>query len=118
MGPRSFRGRESMTASLGAGTVHVAVDMQRLFGDATAWHVPSLATVIEPIAALARRHPAQTIFTRFITPDRADDAPGSWRRYYRRWPMVLRDNIDATLLDLVEPLTALVPPAEICDKTT
>src|SRR5215475_4712451 len=118
MGPRSFRGRESMTASLEAGTVHVVVDMQRLFGDATAWHVPSLATVVAPISVLARRHAAQTIFTRFITPQSADDAAGSWRRYYRRWPTVLRDNMDATLLDLVEPLATLVPPAEVCDKAT
>jgi nicotinamidase-related amidase len=107
-----------MTAALGAGTAHVVVDMQRLFGHATAWQVPCLATVIEPIATIARRHPAQTIFTRFITPHSADDAAGSWRRYYQRWPMVLRGNIDAALLDLVEPLAAFVPPAEICDKTT
>ena len=103
---------------LGPGTVLVIVDMQRLFAEATAWCVPSLATVIEPIAALACAHPKETIFTRFMTPATVDEAPGTWRRYYRRWPTVLRSNMDASLFDLVPPLAGFVPPAEICDKTT
>ena len=103
---------------LGPGTVLVVVDMQRLFAEATAWCVPNLATVIEPIAALARAHSAQTIFTRFMTPATVDEAAGTWRRYYRRWPMVLRGNMDAAMFELVAPLAGFAPPAEICDKTT
>ena len=103
---------------LGPGTVLVVVDMQRLFAEATDWCVPSLATVIEPIAVLVRAHPTQTIFTRFMTPATIDEAAGSWRRYYRRWPMVLRRNMDAAMLDLVAPLASFAPPAGVCDKTT
>jgi len=103
---------------LGPGTVLVVVDMQRLFAEATAWCVPTLATAIEPIAALARAHPTQTIFTRFMTPATVDEAAGTWRRYYRRWPMVLRGNMDTAMLDLVAPLAGFAPPAEVCDKTT
>jgi len=103
---------------LGPGAVLVVVDMQRLFAEATAWCVPTLTTIIEPIAALASAHPTQTIFTRFMTPATVEEAAGSWRRYYRRWPMVLRGNMDAAMFELVAPLAGFAPPAEICDKTT
>ena len=103
---------------LGPHAVHIVVDMQRVFAEPTAWHVPSLPTIIDPIVALTRRHSAHTIFTRFMTPRHLADATGSWRRYYERWPMVLQDSMDAALLDLVGPLAGFVPPAEVCDKTT
>jgi nicotinamidase-related amidase len=103
---------------LGARTVHVAVDMQRVFAEATAWHIPSLLKVLGPIQALTEAHAGQTIFTRFLTPRDADDAKGSWRAYYQRWRTVLLNSMDASMLDLVEPLARYVPPAEICDKTT
>lgn len=66
----------------------------------------------------ARRHAERTIFTRFIPPRVPDEAPGQWRLYYERWRNVCRDTLDARLLELAGELPALVPPAELFDKTT
>ena len=41
---------------------------------------------------------------------------GTWRDYYRRWRAFTRDRLDPQLLDLVEPLKGLSPPAEVVDK--
>lgn len=103
---------------LGAGTLHVVVDMQRVFAEATEWRVPTIAEVTEPILGLARAHLPDTIFTRFMTPPTIESATGDWRRFYARWRSVLGDRMDAAMLDLMEPFVGLVPPAEICDKTT
>lgn len=32
-------------------------------------------------------------FTRFIPPDRPDQVPGMWRRYYRRWRVATRERL-------------------------
>jgi nicotinamidase-related amidase len=104
--------------SLGPGTLHVVVDMQRVFAEATEWHVPAIAAVTQPILTLVRTHPRDTIFTRFMTPPTAESASGDWQRFYARWRSVLRDRMDAKMFDLMEPFAALVPPAAACDKTT
>lgn len=108
----------SRPRSLGPGTLHVVVDMQRVFAEATDWRVPAIAEVMEPILALARAHPRDTVFTRFMTPPAVESASGDWRRFYARWRSVVRDRMDAAMLDLMEPFPSLVPPAEVCDKTT
>jgi len=99
-------------------TVLVVVDMQRLFEAATSWHVPRLPELVPMIARLIEPRPAQTILTRFMTPASPEAAPGSWRRYYRRWSSVTLAEMDPALLDLVPGLAAFAPPAEICAKTT
>jgi nicotinamidase-related amidase len=104
--------------SLGPGTVHVVVDMQRVFAEATDWRVPTISEVVEPIRALAQAHARETIFTRFMTPQTAENASGDWQRFYARWRSVLRDRMDAAMFDLMQPLAGLVPPAEVCDKAT
>jgi nicotinamidase-related amidase len=102
---------------LGPHTVHVIVDMQRLFAEATDWSIPSFADILRPILALVKAHPAETLYTRFLTPHCADDAQADWQTFYARWPTVTLDRMDASLLDLVEPLAGLAPPAEVYDKT-
>jgi nicotinamidase-related amidase len=104
--------------SLGSSTLHVVVDMQRVFAEATEWRIPALAEVIEPILALARAHPRDIVFTRFMTPPTVESASGDWQRFYARWPSVVRDRMEPAMFDLMEPFTSLVPPAEVCDKTT
>jgi len=98
--------------------VHVVVDMQRVFAEATDWRVPAFAEVMEPILALVRAHPRETVFTRFMTPPRVESASGDWQRFYARWRSMVRDRMDEAMFDLMEPLPSLVPPAEVCDKTT
>jgi nicotinamidase-related amidase len=96
--------------------VHVAVDMQRVFAEATPWHVGSFDDVLPNVLRLARRAPARTILTRFVTPRGPAAARGSWRGYYRRWPEVTLERMPRAMLDVVAPLAALAPPAAIVDK--
>jgi nicotinamidase-related amidase len=102
---------------LGPHTLHVVIDMQRVFAEATDWRVPAIADVMEPILALVRLHPEQTVFTRFMTPATVDAAVGDWQRFYARWRSVVGDRMEAAMFDLMAPLARFVPPAEVCDKT-
>ena len=97
-------------------TVHLCVDMQNLFALDTPWHTPWMARVLPVVTRIAEHHPAQTVFTRFIPPDRPDQMPGSWQRDYERWRDLTRERIDPELLELAAPLRALAPPADVIDK--
>lgn len=68
------------------------------------------------VARIAEAHPARTIFTRFIPPQHADELPGAWRRYYRRWSEMKLSRLDPRLVELVPPLARLAPPAAVIDK--
>lgn len=105
-----------MSIRLDHTAVHIAVDMQRLFAESTEWFVPWLPKVLPNVVQIAERHPDRTIFTRFIPPQDAEHATGAWRDYYRRWRSMTRDRIDLHLLELVEPLRKLVPPAKVLNK--
>jgi nicotinamidase-related amidase len=72
--------------------------------------------VLPVVAALANRHPERTVFTRFTTPERPDQMPGMWRRYYSRWRVATRERLDLRLLELTPPLAALCPPTTVIDK--
>jgi len=96
--------------------VHLSVDMQRLFAPGAPWPTPWLPKVLPMIEAIAVRHAARTVFTRFIPPERPEDLPGRWRDYYREWREVTGEYLDPALLDLMPPLAALAPPAAVVDK--
>jgi nicotinamidase-related amidase len=97
-------------------TVHLCIDMQRLFAEDTPWHTPWMQRVLPVVVRIAEAHPEQTIFTRFIPPRHPDEMPGTWRRFYRRWAELTLERIDPGLLELVPPLARLVPPAITIDK--
>jgi nicotinamidase-related amidase len=97
-------------------TVHLCVDMQRVFAEDTPWHMPWMVRVLPVIVDIAQHRPAQTIFTRFIPPPSPDRMPGTWRRYYARWRSFTGEQADPRLFDLVAPLASLAPPAAIIDK--
>lgn len=103
---------------LGQRALHVAIDMQRLFAEPTAWQVPALADIVPNIERLARARANQTLFARFLVPPSAAEALGRWRRHYERWPSVAGDRLDPALLDLVAPLAALAAPERIVDKSS
>ena len=96
--------------------VHLCVDMQRIFSKGGLWQTPWMERVLPTIAAVAALCPARTVFSRFITPARADKAPGQWQSYYRRWAAATRDNLEPSQLDLVSELAGYAPPATIIDK--
>ncbi|MFV3130905.1 cysteine hydrolase [Niveispirillum sp. KHB5.9] len=99
-------------------TVHLCIDMQHLFAEDTPWHTPWISRILPRVGELSRAKAAQTIFTRFVPPHSAADAPGAWQRYYERWDEMTTQRLDTDLLELLPPLAALVPPARIYDKRT
>ena len=98
-------------------SVHLCVDMQRIFSAEGPWPTPWMERVLPVATALASRHPERTVFTRFIPPARPDEMPGMWRRYYERWRVATREVLPLELLTLMPPLAALCPPAAVIDKT-
>jgi nicotinamidase-related amidase len=99
-----------------AGTVHLCVDMQRLFGRDGPWPVPWIEKIQPAVVEIVRHVPAQTIFTRFIPPEDEHTLPGRWQDYYRYWREVTLKHLDERLLGLLPPLQEFVPPAVIVDR--
>jgi nicotinamidase-related amidase len=102
---------------LTAHTVHVCVDMQRIFSADGPWPTPWMERVLPVVTALVASHPDRTVFTRFITPYRPQNMPGMWQRYYARWQETTRERLDPALLELVPALANFCPPATVIDKT-
>ena len=98
-------------------TVHLCIDMQRLFSTGGPWPTPWMPRVLPVVTEMVGRFPERTVFTRFITPQHPNDMPGMWRRYYRRWRNATRERIDPQLLELMPELARFVPPAQVIDKT-
>jgi nicotinamidase-related amidase len=108
--------QELRHGALGAGCVHLCCDMQRMFAEETDWHTPWMIRVLPQALRIARAHPAQTIFTRFIPAARPGEGSGTWRHYYERWASMTIERLGADMIELVPELAALVPPAEVVDK--
>jgi nicotinamidase-related amidase len=58
------------------------------------------------------------VFTRFVPPHRAADAPGTWRRYYERWDTMTAAVLEPRLVDVLPELRRLAPDAPVFDKRT
>jgi nicotinamidase-related amidase len=101
---------------LGANSLHLCVDMQRLFAPGGPWAVPWAQKVLPAIEELVAKHPRRTLFTRFVPAARPGEGPGMWARYYERWADVTLANIDADLVELMPTLAKYVPPAKVLDK--
>jgi nicotinamidase-related amidase len=95
---------------------HLCVDVQNLFLQPTPWHVPWLARILPAIERISLLHPERNIFTRFIPPRRAEELPGTWQRYYERWPQMLQDRLEPHLLQLVPSLEAIAALGLTLDK--
>jgi nicotinamidase-related amidase len=97
-------------------TVHLCVDMQRIFSTEGPWSTPWMERVLPVVVEIARRHPERTVFTRFITPERPQDMPGMWQHYYRRWEETTRERMNPSLLELLPELARFCPPAVVLSK--
>jgi len=97
---------------------HLCIDMQRLFLEPGPWYAEAGLAIIPAIRRLIDHAPEQTIFTRFITAERAEAATGSWRRYYRRWHAVTRDELSEGALGLHPELAPYAGGSRVFDKTT
>ena len=105
-----------LTGPLPADTLHIVVDMQRLFIEHADWRVPDLPKIVPAILSLIEAQPKRTLFTRFVTPRKPEDAGGQWRHYYRHWQSVTLAQMDPALLDLVPELAERARPEAILDK--
>lgn len=101
---------------LGRSAAHLCVDMQRLFSAEGPWCVDWMPRVVPVVAAIAERHAASTVFTRFVPPRRAEDLPGRWRHYYGRWGDVTLERLEPGLVGLIPDLAPFAPPAAVVDK--
>ena len=108
--------RDVMGDLTGSNSVHLCVDMQRMFAETTEWHAPWLLGMLPAIEAIVDMRPARTIFTRFIPPISAEEARGAWRAYYRKWTSMTREQLAPELLELVPSLARYIPPARQLDK--
>lgn len=108
---------EGLKGALGSDTAHLCVDMQGLFAAGSPWEVPWMDEILPVVARLAGHNPARTVFTRFLTPETADEARGSWRALYAARPEVTRARLGAERLELVPELARFVPPARVLDKS-
>lgn len=98
--------------------VHLCVDMQRIFAKGGIWETPWIERVLPTVADLVERYAERTIFTRFITPDAPEQAPGQWRAYFERWQIATRQALGGSQLGLVPELERYVPPATVIDRPT
>lgn len=101
---------------LGARSVHLCVDMQRMFAEDTPWKTPWMDRVLPNALQLVAAHPSRTIFTRFIPADRPGQGAGTWRRYYERWADMTLQRLGREMVELLPELAAYVPPGEVIDK--
>lgn len=101
---------------LGPRTVHVCLDMQRLFAPGGPWPTPWAPRILPAVAELAAHMPERTVFTRFLPPQQPDALPGMWRAFYAKWRDLTREAIDPALLHIVPELARFAPPARIADK--
>jgi nicotinamidase-related amidase len=95
---------------------HIAIDMQRLVAEKTAWYSPAALTILPNVVRLSAALRERSLYARFTVPYDVGEAHGSWKAFYRRWPMVTGQVLDPALLDLVAPLAELAGPDQIFDK--
>lgn len=96
--------------------LHMVIDMQRLFDEETVWHTPMLREVLPNVLRLCEGFRGQNAFARFVVPETAEAATGTWARYYQRWDMLTGKRIDRALLDLVAELQPFAAKSLVIDK--
>jgi nicotinamidase-related amidase len=97
-------------------TVHLCVDMQRMFAEDTEWKMPWLERVLPNVISITSLHPERTIFTRFIPAQYPRQGVGMWRHYHAHWASMTIDELGADMIDVVPELARFAPPARLFDK--
>jgi nicotinamidase-related amidase len=105
-----------LRATIAATARHLCIDMQVLFSRTGPWPTPWMERVLPTVAELVAFAPERTVFTRFITPRSAEDMPGMWQAYYRKWPQATQQELSEGMLELMPELRRFAPPARVHDK--
>ena len=103
-------------APLPTTTVHLCVDMQRMFVEDTEWRTPWAEQVMPVLVKLCEAKADRTIFTRFIPAARVGEGRGTWRDYWRRWSSMTLEAMGPSMVDLAGPLQRFAPPGRLIDK--
>lgn len=101
---------------LGERSMHICVDMQRLFAEPSGWATPWITRVLPQIERLVERRAPQTVFTRFLPALKPGQGVGTWKRYYERWASMTVENIGPDMIELLPTLASYCPPAAVIDK--
>jgi len=91
-------------APLSQNTLHVVIDIQRIFAEETVWHTPVIAEIVPNVISLCEALPDKTLFAKFMLPQSAETASGRWKTYYERWSAMTLDAMPAEMQDVIEPL--------------
>lgn len=97
-------------------TLHLVIDMQRLFAEPHGWQVDQVGAILPNVLRLCQTSGARTVFSRFLTPARPEAAIGRWQALYQRFPQVT--GLPDAVMDLVPELADLAARARVFDKTT
>ncbi len=97
---------------------HLCVDMQVMFEPGQPWGLAWMPRVVPHIVKLCKLAPERIVFTRFLPPEDAGSAPGTWQRVYEKWPMLTASRLREDVTVLTAALARFVPPAEVIDKMT
>jgi nicotinamidase-related amidase len=57
-------------------TIHLCIDMQRLFSAEGPWPMPWMERVLPKVVKLVEHAPEHTVFSRFLTPQSPEEMPG------------------------------------------
>jgi len=101
---------------LGASTVHLCVDMQRLFAEPTDWATPWMKRVLPNAVRLSESHPERCVFSRFIPAREPGMGHGTWKPYYERWHSMTIVELGEDMVRLVPELERFTPPGLVVDK--
>lgn len=101
---------------LDGGTLHLCIDMQRLFLEPGPWYCPEGLGILPAVRRLIEHAPGRSLFTRFITARSAETTRGNWQRYYRRWHAVTQAEAGVEILDLHGDVAGLAAPGDVYDK--
>ncbi len=99
-------------------TYHLCIDMQRIFLEPGPWYTAAGLAILPPIRRLLEHAPEAALFTRFITAETPETAPGAWQRYYRHWHEVTRAEAGREILGLHPELAPYAGPDKVFDKPT
>ncbi len=96
---------------------HLCVDMQRVFAEDTPWHVEWMDRISDQVETVVQEHPEKCIFTCFVPPQSVEEAPGAWRAYYKKWPMMTGELLAPALIEIIPSLSRYIPPARVFRKS-
>src|SRR3569623_1971149 len=94
------RQADSVSVRSGSDGFSACFDMQRMFAEPTPWQTPWLCQLLPNVVRLVEGKPERAIFTRFVPPANAEDVPGTWQRYYRRWDVMTLRRLDPSMVDV------------------